>query len=255
MATPSALARFNTPRSPIWNPQHPLSKGLCSAFVLNGGIFGNRDLVNKLPAVGANLATTIGRGGRALAFNGTSSDLQAHAQSPLIGGAYPLSMGFLASWTTTAQCSLGGEADVSTSFPSIQILLNSGGTLGKTDGLVRNGLGGAGGQPTATIASLNNGSPNLLVIVSASATNHKLYINGVFVGSDATNNVAPLGTTANTIGRYRRSTTQLWFPGTVYAHWKWRLRALTANEVASLYSDPYAMFRPVRSKLLRSQPT
>jgi hypothetical protein len=222
----------------VLNRGHSLSRKLVSAHVLNGGVGGVFDAVNHQQAVGTNLTASTGEAGRRLTFNGTSSDLQAPAASPLISVSYPFSIAVLAAWTSATHMFLVSEASTSNGQPCVGLRVND--AANRISYFVRNLAITA--DAGAIASGKNDGRPHLLVGVSHAADDHRLYLDGRRIATAGASVTAPPCDNF-TVGQFRRLGTALWFNGSIYGAWRWG-RGLTAREVADLWVDPFRMFRP-----------
>jgi len=167
-----------------------------------------------------------------LSFDGANELIQFN--STTMPSAYPFS---LSAWIKTTTLT-GGDFRTVAAFGNTSnnhqfAILGVDKNTSRARWTVRSGSSGLNALAIGGSA-VNDGTPHFLVGVSASASDHRIYLDGVLIGTSTTSLTTPSYNTFN-VGALQRSSTIQFFDGNIYLIHFYN-RALSASEVLQNYN-------------------
>lgn len=238
--TPSGYSKMKPPLGTPLNPYDPLSRGLIGCWLLNEGA-GTvvRDASgNGFHGTNSAATWTSGAFGPCMAFNGTDAFVDIPGKNML----YPLTM---CCWVrlnvnniVQVLLYLGDGVESGSATDLVCLRVNSEGTP-----LATAWRGSAGNSATGTTV-LVPGVWYHLAAVFVHSTMREIYVNGVLEATNSNEEVIAGSKVYWSIGAWRLSAGGAQYHANALIDApQFYNRALTPSEIASLYRDPYQMFR------------
>lgn len=241
--------RQQPPQGSQVNWGHPVSRGLTCRLVLNETAGGNKlDIASgRLAAMSAggvvSANTILGKG---LAFDGTTGKLRV--ASALVK-AYPITlMGWAYNSPATQPTRIMTLADEATDNEWLTIDINT------TTGVANAACAHLGSSAVASGTVDIRGRWHQVTGVFASATDRRVYVDGILAGSNTTSIATDFSTLDSVVcGALSRST--ILYGGGVVTNLSVWSRALSPNEILALFNSPFGDIIPPRRRVISSAPS
>lgn len=142
-------------------------------------------------------------------------------------------------WMFSSASSGGGSL-------AIGVVLES----GKVRAFVRNMAGAA--MNIQSSANFNDGLPHTAVLSVLSSGGSSLYVDGRSVATGTAPDLSAIAADRTALAALHRSSSALFFPGTIECAYIWTGRMLTSHDAAALHSDPYMFVQPARRQMFNA---